>query len=44
MYNKNLLYVLTMLEAIEKILIYTKSFNSADDFYNSEDQKNFKII
>lgn len=41
MYNKNLLYVLTMLEAIEKILIYTKLFTTADDFYNAEDQKSF---
>jgi uncharacterized protein with HEPN domain len=41
MYDKNVLYILTMLEAVEKIIIYTKKYENADEFYNDEDQKSF---
>jgi uncharacterized protein with HEPN domain len=39
--NKNLAYILTTLEAIEKILLYTKDFKDPDTFYSSNDQLNF---
>lgn len=41
MFDKNLLYVLTILEAIEKIFIYTKDYKTADEFYSAEEQKTF---
>lgn len=42
MYNeKNLVYVLTILEAIEKIKIYSSEFGNADDFLWSNQQLNF---
>lgn len=41
MFNNNLLYILTILEAIEKISIYIKTFTDVDEFYYSEDQKSF---
>ena len=42
MYDKrNFTYILTTLEAIEKIFIYTKAVHNADDFYNLSDQLNF---
>ncbi len=42
MYNdKNLIYVLTILEAIEKIQIYTKKFSNAHDFWSSDNQLYF---
>lgn len=39
--EKNLVYVLTILEAIEKIKIYSSEFESADDFLWSNQQLNF---
>ncbi len=39
--DKNLAYVLTILEAIEKIVLYTKSFESPEEFYEANDQLNF---
>lgn len=39
--EKNLIYVLTMLEAIEKIKIYSSDFGSADDFLWANQQLNF---
>ncbi len=39
--KKNLTYILTILEAIEKILLYTKDVDNADDFYELNDQMNF---
>lgn len=36
--KKNLAYVLTSPEAIEKIFIYTKSIKTADDFFDKKDQ------
>ncbi|HMP28844.1 MAG TPA: DUF86 domain-containing protein [Saprospiraceae bacterium] len=44
MINKNLIYVLTILESIEKIKIYTIKFKDADEFYNSEDQLQFNAV
>jgi uncharacterized protein with HEPN domain len=42
MYNeKNLIYVLTILEAIEKAKIYSSEFDNADDFLWSNQQLNF---
>ena len=42
MYNKkNITYVLTILEAIEKILIYTERFETAEEFFESNDQLEF---
>ena len=39
--DKNLIYVLTILEAIEKLKIYTKDFTNAQDFWQSENQLYF---
>ena len=41
MFNKNILYTLTILEAIEKIKIYIKEFDNADNFLLANDQLNF---
>lgn len=40
MFN-NVLYILTMLEAIEKSFIYTQKFINADDFFRTDDQLYF---
>jgi len=37
----NLLYILTMLEAIEKVRKYTESFQSAEEFFDADDQLYF---
>jgi uncharacterized protein with HEPN domain len=39
--EKSLLYILTSLECIEKIHIYTREFNNAETFYNADDQQEF---
>lgn len=39
--GKNFIYILTILEAIEKIYIYTKNLEDADSFYMANDQMNF---
>lgn len=39
--KKNFTYILTILEAIEKIYLYTKAFQDADEFYQANDQMNF---
>jgi len=39
--KKNFTYILTMLETIEKIYLYTKNFQDADEFYQANDQMNF---
>ena len=39
--SKNLLYLLTILEAIEKILIYKDDYSKSKDFYEADDQKSF---
>jgi len=41
MFKKDLVYLLTILEAIEKVNIYTKSFTDSDDFYWENEQMNF---
>ncbi len=42
MYNKrNLTYILTILEAIEKAFIYTEDILDAEEFLNANDQLNF---
>lgn len=39
--SKNILYILTMLEAIEKIFIYSSDFENAEKFYFANKQLNF---
>ena len=42
MYSKrNLTYILTILEAIERIKIYTKGFKDPDEFHLHNEQMNF---
>ena len=42
--SKNLTYILTMLEAIEKIKLYTKEFNDEESFYFANKQLNFNAV
>ena len=39
--KKNLTYILTILESIEKIYIYAQDIRGADEFYTKNDQMNF---
>lgn len=39
--SKNLTYVLTMLEAIEKVLFYTEEFEDEESFFQANRQLNF---
>lgn len=39
--DKNLVHILTILEVIEKIFIYVKEIETADDFLWHDNQKNF---
>lgn len=39
--DKNLAYVLTILESIEKIFLYTNGFSTPEEFYEANDQLNF---
>ena len=39
--KKNFTYILTILESIEKIDIYTKNVKDADQFYTENEQMNF---
>lgn len=39
--DKNLVHILTILEAIEKIFIYTQDITNAEDFWLINDQLNF---
>ncbi|HOV14638.1 MAG TPA: DUF86 domain-containing protein [Spirochaetota bacterium] len=41
MLNNDLVYIFTILEAIEKIFIYSDKFQDADSFYWENDQINF---
>ena len=41
MFTKDLVYIFTILEAIEKIFIYSFKFEKADKFYWENDQINF---
>ena len=39
--SKNLIYVLTILEAIEKVFYYSGEFNTEEDFFYANKQLNF---
>jgi len=39
--NENVLYLLSVLESIEKIKIYTRGFSDADEFFEANYQKDF---
>lgn len=39
--KKNFTYILTILESIEKLYIYTKDTENADEFYAQNEQMNF---
>jgi len=39
--SKNILYILTMLESIEKIFIYSSDFEDEEKFYFANKQLNF---
>ena len=39
--SKNMLHILTILEAIEKIFIYSKGFKDEEEFYYANRQLNF---
>ncbi len=39
--NKDLLYLLRILEAIGKILLYSKKYNTAEDFIFSNHQRDY---
>ena len=39
--SKNMLYILTILEAIEKIILYSKDFKDEEEFYFANKQLNF---
>jgi len=42
MYNqKNLIYIVTILECIEKCWIYSKSYTSPEDFIFGNEQRDF---
>ena len=41
MFDKQLLYILTILEAVEKIRIYTAEFSDPLDFFEANAQMNF---
>ena len=40
--SKNILYILTMLESIEKVFIYSSDFVDEEKFYFANKQLNFK--
>ncbi len=45
MYSKdNILHILTILESIEKIFIYTNGFTDKDSFYTSSDQLQYNAV
>ena len=45
MYNdNNLIYLFTILEAIEKISIYCADFEDEEEFYSSNEQLNFNAV
>ncbi len=39
--NKDLLYLLRILEAIEKVLLYSKEYKTAEEFLFTNDQKDY---
>jgi len=42
--DKNLIYIFTILESIEKINLYTKNFLDDESFYYANDQMNFNAV
>ena len=42
--DKNLIYIFTILESIEKINLYTKNFSDDESFYYANDQMNFNAV
>ena len=42
--DKNLIYIFTILEAIEKINLYTKVFEEDESFYYANNQMNFNAV
>ena len=42
--DKNLIYIFTILESIEKINLYTKNFLDDESFYYPNDQMNFNAV
>ena len=42
--DKNLIYIFTILESIEKIKIYTDSFCDEEEFYYANEQMNFNAV
>ena len=42
--EKNILYILTALEAIEKIELYVDGFTNANDFFESNNQQVFNAV
>lgn len=41
--KNNLMYLLNMLESLEKILLYSKDCTDAEEFYEMNDQLNFTL-
>ncbi len=42
--DKNILHLLTVLESIEKIGLYTNGFSNQQSFYDSEDQLQYNAV
>ena len=42
--NKNILHLLTVLESIEKITLYTNDFSDKQSFYDSDDQVQYNAV
>jgi len=42
--DRNLIYIFTILESIEKINIYTKTFSDEEEFYYANEQMNFNAV
>jgi len=42
--NKNIIHLLTVLESIEKILLYTAGFKDKQSFYESGDQLQYNAV
>lgn len=42
--NKNIIHLLTVLESIEKILLYTAGFKDKHSFYESGDQVHYNAV
>lgn len=42
--DKNILHLLTILESIEKIIIYTADYSDKQSFYDSDDQVQYNAV